>query len=69
MHVSVSREMILGKFDDEDIGAVFQCGKCLPWDVTIDGSQGVQDQAFLSIDFCRVVGCQLLVGVIVQSVE
>ena len=41
VHVSTSWEMVVGKFDDEDLGAVFQSIKCLSWNIPFDGSEGV----------------------------
>ena len=32
----------MGKFDYEDLGAVLQSFKSLSWNISVDGSEGVQ---------------------------
>ena len=41
VHVSASWEMVVGKVDDEDPGAVLQSVECLSWNILVDGSEGV----------------------------
>jgi hypothetical protein len=39
MHVSLSRQMVVHKFDEKDLGTVLWSFKCLLRDVPIDGSK------------------------------
>ena len=41
MHVSTSWKMIMGKFDDEDLGAVLENVKGFAWGLPVDGVKGM----------------------------
>jgi hypothetical protein len=41
IHVSASREMVMRKFDDADLGTVLQSGKGLHGYLPIDGSKSI----------------------------
>ena len=41
IHVSASWKMIMGKFDDKDVGAVLESGKGFTWDLPVDGVEGM----------------------------
>ena len=58
VHVSTSWKMVVGKFDDEDFGAILQSIKGFAWNIQVSGFEGMLGpvQLFLSMSFLQSRG-------------